>query len=261
MRAPPRRKRYGQHFLTDPRILARIATALEATRGDTVVEIGPGRGALTHELLRHAGRVVAIEVDHSLAAQLAERYRDDVRITIIDADILAVDLARAAGGPFLLIGNIPYNITTPILFKALASPRPGRAVFLVQREVAERVSAPPGSRVYGALSVNVQAFARVDMLFRVVPGAFSPPPAVESAVIRLVPRDQSLVAPHEEEAFRTLVLAAFGMRRKQIHRVIRSLWRLAPDAASSVLERAGIDVHVRPETLSAADFARLLRSR
>ena len=158
---PPPRKRLGQHFLTDPRILSRIADALDLQGSETVVEIGPGRGALTEILVARAGRVIAIEIDRTLAARLRARHADDPRVTVIEQDVLAVDLPSAAGGPYVLAGNVPYYITTPIIFHALVPPLPLRAVYLVQREVAERASATPGSGAYGALSVNVQAVARV----------------------------------------------------------------------------------------------------
>lgn len=256
-----RRKRFGQHFLSDPRILARIADALGATATDTVVEIGPGRGALTAALLQRAGRVLAIEVDHALAALLVSQFEGNARLTVLDADVLKVDVGALAGGPFLLAGNIPYNITTPIIFNALVSPRPTRAVFLMQMEVAERIAAPAGSESYGALSVNVQAFAAAEVLFRVAPGSFSPPPAVDSAVIRLQPFSTPLITPPEEREFRAMVVAAFGMRRKQMQRVARSLWNVGAEASREMLRRAEIDPMVRPETLSAADFVRLLRAR
>jgi 16S rRNA (adenine1518-N6/adenine1519-N6)-dimethyltransferase len=259
---PPRpRKRFGQHFLTDRRILARIADALDATGDDTVVEIGPGRGALTEALLARAGRVVAIEVDRDLVALLRTRWGDDPRLTIVEGDVLEQDLGALAGGAFLLAGNVPYNITTPILFHALRPPRPRRAVYLVQREVAERAAAGAGEEAYGALSANLQAVARVEVLFGVPARAFAPPPQVESAVIRVVPREDPVVTSAEEEGYRTLVLGAFGLRRKQLRRVVRTLWSLDAAGADAVLARAGLAPAARPETLGPAEFARLLRAR
>jgi 16S rRNA (adenine1518-N6/adenine1519-N6)-dimethyltransferase len=258
---PPPRKRLGQHFLTDPRILSRIADALAITPADTVIEIGPGRGALTEQLVARAARVIAIEVDRDLAAILRSRHANDARVTIVEDDVLNVDLGALAGGPYLLAGNVPYNITTPILFHALRRPRPERAVYLVQREVAERVVAAPASEEYGALSVNVQALAVAEQLFGVAAGAFQPPPNVESAVLRITPRDDPVVAGHEERAFRALVQGAFGMRRKQMGRVVRSLWSLGADDAVALLARARVDPAARPEVLSPEEFARVLRAR
>lgn len=261
MSYPKPRKWLGQHFLTDPRILGRIADALEITDGDTVVEIGPGRGALTEQLLARAKRVVAIEIDRDLAALLRERYAGDDRVSIVENDVLDVNLGDAAGGPYLVAGNVPYNITTPILFHALEFRRAERAVYLVQREVAERVVAEAGSENYGALSVNVQALAHAELSFRVAAGAFTPPPKVESAVMRIVPRADPLIAASEEAPFRAMVVGAFGFRRKQMQRVIRELWGLGAEEAAAMLVRAEIDPSARPEVLAPRDFARLLRAR
>lgn len=256
------RKRYGQHFLTDPRILARIADAVGIAAGDTVVEIGPGRGALTRELLARVGptgRVVAVEVDRDLATSLHAEFAGDARLVIVEGDVLAVDLAAHVQPPFLLAGNIPYNITTPILFRALEVPRAERMVFLVQREVADRLASAPGIRDYGALSVNAQAVASVETVFRVPAGAFTPPPKVESAVIRVTPRADPLVTPAEQGAFRALVQGLFSYRRKQMIRAVRAACALDAAAAAAALAAAGIKPTDRPEVLAPADFARLLR--
>lgn len=262
MTALPRpRKRFGQHFLTDTRILARIADAVGATHEDTVLEIGPGRGALTEHLLARAGRVVAIEVDRDLAAHLRARWGDDPRFTLIEGDVLEQDLGALAGGPYLLAGNVPYNITTPIIFHALRPPRPQRAVYLVQAEVADRVAAPPGAEAYGALSVNVQAVARPERLFGVAAGAFSPPPKVASALLRISPRDDPVVRPEDEERFRQFVIAAFGLRRKQMRRVLRTLWSLDAASADAVLAAVGVAPDERPENLTPVQFAEIQRAR
>ncbi|HET8771979.1 MAG TPA: 16S rRNA (adenine(1518)-N(6)/adenine(1519)-N(6))-dimethyltransferase RsmA [Gemmatimonadaceae bacterium] len=272
------RKRFGQHFLTDPRLLGRIADALGATPNDTVIEIGPGRGALTAQLLERAGRVIAIEIDRDLVAVLRERFAAAIaggRLVIVEGDVLEQDLGAlvlehsSPGLPmdapgdarYLLTGNVPYNITTPIMFHAMRRPRPERAVYLVQREVAERVIAGPDDEAYGALSVNVQALARASLLFGIAAKAFTPPPKVESAVLRIEPRADPVVGAGEEEAFRVLVQGAFGLRRKQMRRVVRTLWSLDAAGADAALEAAGIDPAARPETLGAGEFARLLRAR
>ena len=258
-RLPPVRKSLGQHFLNDPRILGRIADALELTGSELVIEIGPGRGALTELLLERGGHVIAIEYDRALAALLRERYAGDSRITIVERNVLEVDFGDLATGPYVLAGNVPYYITTPILFKGLTNPRPDRAVYLVQREVAERIAAPPGDREYGALSVNVQAVANAELLFRVGRGAFQPPPRVDSAVLRITPRVDPVISLPEEEEFRSFVQAAFGMRRKQMRRVLRELWKIDAESAERIIDAAGIDPAVRPETLSPTEFANLLR--
>lgn len=259
---PRPRKALGQHFLTDPRILGRIADALGAAAGETVVEIGPGRGALTDILLARGLRVVAIEVDRDLAPMLEQRHAGNPALTVIPRDVLEVDLAEAAGiSPYLLVGNVPYNITTPILFHALQRPRAARAVYLVQKEVAERVVAKAGDESYGALTANVQVVAKAELLFTVPAGAFIPPPKVESAVLRITPLEAPLVAADEEAPYRLMVQGAFGMRRKQMLRVVRELWSLDPSAAGALLEAAGITPTDRPEVLTPDDFARLLRAR
>ena len=258
---PPVRKSLGQHFLSDPRILARIADALALAPDETVVEIGPGRGALTEQLLARAGRVIAIEVDRMLAARLRERYAGEPRLDIVERDVLETNLGVLAGDDFALVGNVPYYITTPILFHALHPPRPTRAVYLVQKEVADRLSASPGTKAYGALTVNVRALAAAETLFRVAPGAFSPPPSVDSAVVRITPRAQPAIAPDEEERFRVFVQQAFGMRRKQMRRVVRSLLSVPAQRADELLAAAGIDPEARPETLTPEQFAALLRGQ
>ena len=256
---PPTLKRLGQHFLTDRRILARIADALPLSGTETVLEIGPGRGALTDLLAERAGRVVAVEIDRALAAILRERYAARPSVSIVEADVLSADLAALAGSDdFMVAGNVPYYITTPILFHALRPPRPRMAVYLVQLEVAERIASPPGSKTYGALSVNVQALAHAELLFRVPAGAFSPPPKVESAVVRITPREAPDVQPADEERFRSFVQAAFALRRKQMRRVLRTAAELTAEGAEAALAAAGVDPDTRPETLSPADFARTL---
>jgi 16S rRNA (adenine1518-N6/adenine1519-N6)-dimethyltransferase len=255
---PPVRKSLGQHFLSDPRILSRIADALGPVHDTTVVEIGAGRGALTDQLRVRARQVVAVEVDRALAALLRARYAGDEHVRIVEGDILRMPLGELAGGEYALVGNVPYYITTPIVFHALERPRPTRAVFLVQREVAERMTAAPGSAEYGALTVNLQAAARVELLFTVPAGAFHPPPKVQSAVVRLEPLAKPLIPEELERDFRTLVQAAFALRRKQMRRVVRSITGLDPEAAEEVLRRCDIAPDVRPETLSPEQFAALV---
>lgn len=257
---PPARKSLGQHFLTDRRILGRIADALQMKGGETVVEIGPGRGALTEILADRAGRLIAIEYDRALADLLRQRYARRGNVLIAEADVLETALGALAAGPYLLVGNVPYYITTPILFHALVPPRAEKAVYLVQKEVADRLVAAPGTKEYGALTVNVAAVARAERLFIVPAAAFSPPPKVQSAVVRITPLPTPLVTPDEERPLRTLVQNAFGMRRKQMRRVVRSLLNLDVERADRLLEMAHVDPEVRPETLSPTQFVALLRA-
>ena len=255
---PKARKRFGQHFLRDASVLHDIADALGPVGDRTVVEIGPGRGALTDILVERAGRLIAIELDRDLAAHLRVRYATRSNVQIVEADVLTVPLGSVAGDDFVLVGNVPYYITTPILFHALEAPRPDLAVYLVQREVAIRMAAPPGDKIYGALSVNLQALAEVEFIRDVPPGAFSPPPTVDSAVVRVRPRAQSVVPLDLERRYRGIVIAAFGLRRKQLVRVVRTIAAIDAPAAEAIVERAGLRPDVRPETLSPEDFARLV---
>ena len=181
-------KKYGQHFLSDPEILGRIVDTLAPGPGDTVVEVGPGRGSLTDVLVARAGRVIAVEIDHILAEQLREKYASRPNVEIIQGDVLETDIAAVAGADFLVIGNVPYYITTPIVFKTLEPPIPRRSVFLVQREVAERMTSQAGEESYGALTVNVAAVAGAEIVMSVPRSAFKPPPKVDSSVVRLTPR-------------------------------------------------------------------------
>jgi 16S rRNA (adenine1518-N6/adenine1519-N6)-dimethyltransferase len=258
-RLPPPRKRFGQHFLNDPHTLERIADALAPTDSDSVVEIGPGRGALTDILARRSRRLVAIEIDRDLVAHLRDRYAQMPDVEVVEGDALEVDWGALAGPDYLLAGNLPYYITTPLIFRLLQSPRPRRAVLLVQREVADRLASAPGASDYGALSVNVQVTAAVRTVARVPAGAFHPRPAVDSAIITITPHLEPLVKPDEEDGLRRFVQAAFGMRRKQLLRVIRELW--IPDAgqARALLAELDLEPSWRPEVIGPADYVRLFR--
>lgn len=253
---PRAKRRLGQHFLTDPRLLGRIADALGAGAGDTVLEIGPGPGGLTAALAERAGRLVAIEKDRHLIPSLRARFP---AAAIVEADALDADWRALAGPRFLVTGNIPYNITSPLIDKALEPPRPERIVFLVQKEVADRVTARPGEPAYGALSVGVQSVARAERLFTVPAGAFRPRPKVDSAVLRLTPLAEPLVSAAEQRRFRRLVVGLFGFRRKQLARGLRELTGWEASRVAGLLEGLGIRAEVRPEVLPAESFVALLR--
>ena len=254
------RKRFGQHFLTDQKSLERIVEALAPEPTDTVVEIGPGRGALTDLLCARSRRLVAIEIDRDLTAHLRERYRDRDNVEVVEGDALETDWAALAGPSYLLAGNLPYYITTPLIFRILASPRPKRAVLLVQREVAARLSAAPGSDDYGALTVNVQVTASVRVVSKVSAGSFHPRPKVDSAIVLITPLAEPLLGADEETSFRKFVQAAFGMRRKTLLRVVREQWVSDAGKAAAVLEELDLETSARPEVLSPHDFVRLFRS-
>lgn len=254
---PPR---LGQHFLTDPSILDRIVAALDPQPDDVVLEIGPGKGTLTRRLAPRVGRVIAIERDRALvdrARGMGHGAWGLANVTLVQGDALELDWGNLPTPhvpcpmpPFKLIGNIPYAITTPLIEQALTPPLPRLIVFLVQREVAERLAAPPGSKAYGALSIGVQVAATVERLFAVPAGAFRPPPRVHSAAVRLVPRAQPLITPERHPAFRRFVTSLFGQRRKQLRRSLRATLDLDREAAARLLARVGIDPSQRVEVLT-----------
>ena len=242
-RAPPPRprKRLGQHFLSDPRILDRIVGALQLRGDETVIEIGAGRGALTERLAGACKKLVAVELDRVLAPRLREQFADRPNVGIVESDILDVPLASLADGPFVVVGNVPYYITTPIIFHALERPRADRIVLLVQREVADRLAAKPDTSEYGALTVNVQSVASVEAVFNVAAGSFSPPPKVDSAVVRIAPLATPVVEPDEEDGFRRFVQVAFAQRRKQLKAVVRAVANAKTAQAEELLRSARID--------------------
>jgi 16S rRNA (adenine1518-N6/adenine1519-N6)-dimethyltransferase len=256
----PAKRHLGQHFLTDPAILGRIADALGAGPGDAVLEIGPGRGALTRALLARGFDVTAIERDPDLIGPLRAAFP---ALRLVHADALAADwhaLARPGpGGGRRIIGNIPYNITSPLIDKALEPPRPAVVVFLVQKEVADRLAAAPGTAGWGALTVGVTAVAAVERLFAVPAGAFRPRPRVDSAVVRLTPRARPLVADADLAGFRRFVTALFGARRKQLVRALRTAIGLPAAEAEGLAATVGVAPDCRAETLGTAAFVALHR--
>jgi 16S rRNA (adenine1518-N6/adenine1519-N6)-dimethyltransferase len=256
---PPVLKRFGQHFLVDQNALADIAAAVAPLPGETIIEIGPGRGALTEHLAQFDNPLIAVEIDRALAAQLREKYQNTPRVRVIEQDILKTDVSTIASANFVIAGNVPYYITTPIIFHVLKAPLPRHAVFLVQREVAERINAVPGSSEYGALSVNVQAIATAEIIRHVGPGAFRPPPKVDSSVIKITPRTNPLIDPSEADRFRSFVQGLFGQRRKQLANSLRSQAGKSPDEVRDILRGLAIDPRARPETLSPRQFINLYR--
>ena len=244
----------GQNFLVDPNLQRKIVAAVEPAPGDTVIEIGPGRGALTGHLaeaLEGGGRLVAVELDDDLAADLERRFHATPHVRIVHADALEWEPGGlVAGGAAKVVGNIPYNITSPLLFRLLEwRPPPERVVVMVQKEVADRVLAGPGSKAYGALTVGVQAVAEAERLFDVGRNAFRPVPGVDSTVLQL--RPTGALAEDRADALRSLTRAAFGMRRKQMQKILRTApgYGLAAEDAGSVLEQVGIEPAARPESL------------
>ena len=257
------RKSLGQNFLIDPNLQRRIVDAIRPGPDDEVLEIGPGVGALTRHLVPRVRRLVLVELDDELARRLHEQYAEDERVKVINADFLSVSLEEISADPARLkvIGNIPYNITTPILFSLLERrPRPREIVLMVQREVADRILADPGSKTFGALAVGVQSVATVERVINVGRNAFRPVPDVESAVIRIVPHDPPRISVEEETSLRRLTRAAFGQRRKQFQRIIRDAYHMTPEQVQALEAETGCDLRMRPEQFGPGRFIDLARA-
>ena len=263
-RETPRAKRsLGQNFLIDPNIQRSIVEALQAGPDDEVMEIGPGLGALTRHLAGRVRRLVLVELDNELARRLREEFAGDPSVEVVHADVLDVPLEQVSADPAALrvIGNIPYNITTPILFSLLERrPRPREIVLMVQREVADRILASPGSKAYGALAVGVQTVADAARALNVGRKAFRPVPDVESAVVRVVPHVPPRLTPEEEAALRRLTRAAFGQRRKQFQRILRDAYGLTPEGVAGLEAELGMDLRDRPESFAPERFVELARA-
>jgi 16S rRNA (adenine1518-N6/adenine1519-N6)-dimethyltransferase len=250
----PVRRRFGQHFLHDPGVIRRIIDAVAPVAGERIVEVGPGRGALTWGLLERAKQLDVVEIDRDLARTLEADPRAKGGLRVHVENVLDTDFIHLRGtGPRLrVVGNLPYNISTPLLFRLLAQ----RAAiadmyFMLQKEVVDRMAAQPGSKAYGRLTVMLAAAAEVEWLFDVGPGAFQPRPKVWSAIVRLSPTEHPRFAGGEGGALRTLVAAAFSHRRKTLRNSLKGL--LEPRD----IESCGIDPQLRPETLAPAQFGLL----
>ncbi len=253
MNLPAPRKRFGQNFLRDPGIIERILAACDPRPEHTWLEIGPGQGALTRALLAKVGRLHAVEIDRDLAAHLHATLGQQ-GLTVHLADALRFDFAAIApeGAQLRIVGNLPYNISTPLLFHALEFlPRIADMVFMLQKEVVDRLVATPGSKIYGRLSVMAQARCAIHRLLHVPAAAFYPVPAVESSVVRLQPHAQPLYPLVDNAVFTALVAQAFTQRRKTLRNALRGRVEEADFAACA------IDPVARPETLSVAQFAAL----
>lgn len=244
------RKRFGQHFLADSHYVERIVAAVAPRTGDRIVEIGPGLAALTQRLVERAGHVIAIEIDRDLTARLRERFSRD-ELTLIEGDALETSLAPL-GDCLRVVGNLPYNISSPLLFHLAAHAATIRDIHvMLQREVVDRMVAAPATADYGRLSVMLQSRFAIERLFIVPAIAFRPPPKVESAVARLIPLGVSAPPIASDERFANVVAAAFSQRRKTLRNALASI------ADTATIERAGINPGARGETLSVADFVRL----
>ncbi len=250
----PAKKQFGQHFLADRYYVDKIVMAVNPVAGDNLVEIGPGQGAITFPLLRKHPRLTVIEFDRDLIAPLAAAAAPLGELTIIHRDVLQVDFSALAepGRKIRLVGNLPYNISSPILFHALEHAAAiSDMTFMLQKEVVDRMAAGPGSKVYGRLSVMLQAYCRVDSLFIVPPGAFRPPPKVDSAVARLVPHDPATIGINDPARFAEVVRAAFGQRRKTLRNALNGVCTAGQFAA------AGVRPEARAEQIEVAQFIAL----
>jgi 16S rRNA (adenine1518-N6/adenine1519-N6)-dimethyltransferase len=256
------KKALGQNFLVDPGVQERIVAAAQLSGEDAVVEIGAGLGALTAHLCDRAGKLIAIERDVRLAAVLRAELGAHPKLEIVEGDALDFDLMAASsklGRPVVVVGNLPYVVTSPVIFSVIEAAKGGqvvdRAIFMVQKEFAQRMLSSPGSREYGRLSVMVQQAAEAEILFHVGAGAFLPPPAVTSTVVRLRPRAKPLGEVRDSELFARVVREAFGARRKMLRRALEPAF--GAGRAAAALAVAGIPGTRRAEELSVADFAGL----
>ncbi len=245
------RRRFGQHFLSDPGVIDAIIRAVHPTKDDVIVEIGPGQGAITDALARNAGHLHAVELDRDLVARLRQQYDGKPDVTVHEADALQFDFS-SLGDRIRVVGNLPYNISTPLLFHLLKFREQILDMhFMLQKEVVDRMAAGPGSKTYGRLGIMLGCHLSIESLFDVPPDAFDPPPEVTSAVVRLDPLPPGTFEINDEAGFSTLVATAFMQRRKTLRNSLKKLVD-RPD-----FEAAGIDAGLRPEQVSIADYIRL----
>jgi 16S rRNA (adenine1518-N6/adenine1519-N6)-dimethyltransferase len=252
------RKRLGQSFLEDMNVTRRIASLAEPSEGDTIVEIGAGLGFLTEELARKAGKVIALEIDPRLLDVLRRRFTGNPGVEIVDADVLRYDFSAVSRGRRIkVVGNVPYRISTPILFRLLDFRRWIQCMILMfQKELAERIAAPPGTKDYGIPSVLAARYASVFRELTVPPACFYPRPSVDSSVLRVVMKDDPGMLPGEDLLFTRVVRAAFATRRKTLRNNLRAAG-FPEETLDRVFQETGIDAGRRAETLSVEEFARL----
>lgn len=260
------KKRFGQNFLIDERVIHGILNAAELRPGDTVVEIGPGLGSLTEHLVQRAGQVLAIEIDSQLIPLLREKLNSYTGFKLLEEDVLRVNLDQAVKEafpqvkyPYKVVANLPYYITTPIIMKLLEEKyQIETMVLMVQKEVGERLRARPGTKEYGALSVAVQYYTEPELVFKVPPGAFRPIPEVASAVMKLKVRKAPPVMPRDERLFFQVVRASFSQRRKTLVNALSNFFTELPkEGLTRLLEEVGIEPTVRGEELGLAQFAQI----
>jgi 16S rRNA (adenine1518-N6/adenine1519-N6)-dimethyltransferase len=252
------RKRFGQNFLTDAGAIGRIVAALAPSPSENVLEIGPGRGALTDALLAAVASITAVEIDRDLAAGLRDRYPED-RLRLLVGDVRDLALSPlAAGGPLVIAGNLPYNISKPVAMKLIAERRAVlRAVLMFQREVADRLTALPGTGAYGPLTVLAGRAYRIARLFDLPPGAFSPRPKVVSSVTHWTPREPETLEDDQIEPLRAVLRTSFARRRQTLQKNLRGALPGGPAAVAKLLEAAGVDGSLRAEAIAPEGFVAL----
>ena len=250
------KKSLGQNFISDQNLISAIADAASIEATDTVIEIGPGRGALTLELADRARSLTAVELDSDLIPILRAACGMRDNITIVNEDILKFDFSSVDQENLRIVGNLPYYITTPIIMGLLEKGVKAKSMtFMVQKEVAERIVSPPGSKDYGVLSISVQYYCKAEYMLDVGAEYFSPRPKVDSAVVRLTPKPERLLPPEDETLFFSMVKTAFSQRRKTLQNTLTGFTGLDKEALGALLADAGIDPARRPETLSLEEFA------
>jgi len=254
------RKRFGQHFLVDAQVIADIVSTIGPQRGDTMVEIGPGLAAITEPLMARLDRLHVVEIDRDIIARLKKRF-DPAKLVVHEGDALAfdfgslVDPAKAGKPSLRIVGNLPYNISTPILFHlANFAEQTLDMHFMLQKEVVDRMVAEPGGKDYGRLSVMLQYRFHMENLLDVSPDAFDPPPKVDSAIVRMIPKARAELPAVAADDFEKVVAAAFGQRRKMLRNTLRELF---PDDVSALLESLGVAPTARAEELSGEAFVRI----
>jgi len=257
------RKGLGQHFLVDRNILNKVIRTAQVEKDDVVLEVGPGLGEMTLALASQVKRVIAIEIDSKLVVILENKMRDNPNVEVVKGDILKVDFnqfLKKEGHPIKVVANLPYQITTPLLFHFIESKEAfSTFTLMLQKEVAERMVAPPGGKDYGPLSIFIQLFLNISIRFFIKPSAFFPPPKVESAVVHMVWKERPMIETNDEEWFKRVVKACFGYRRKTLANALKHSELTLPESIELKMEEIGIDPRRRPETLTIPEFVSLAK--
>ena len=255
------KKRLGQHFLVDRNLLKRVVRTAQVEKEDVVLEVGPGLGEMTLALASIAKKVIAIEIDPRLVEILKEKMAARPNVEVIKKDILKVDFSHYfhdEGHPIKVVANLPYQISTPLLFRFIELRKAiSTLTLMLQKEVAERIVAPSGGKEYGPLSIFVQLVSDVSIRFFIKPSAFFPPPKVESAVIHMVWKERPIIEPRDEAWFKKVVKGCFSYRRKTLINALKYSGLSLPEEAERRMVRIGIDPRRRPETLTIQEFVRL----